>query len=81
MNDDRPTEIDLSKAYTKTFKMQATGADGKTTRVSVPRDVVKKEARRLQLTVPEFLAKYRIEWKYNSFPGIYATFILTPRKE
>ena len=72
-----PTPRKLEDTYTKTFRMQSAGADGKTIRISVPRDVVRKEARRMGLNIQEFLKSYRVEWRYDSFPGAYALFVPT----
>ena len=76
-----PTEEELKNAYTRIFRMQATGADGQTTRVSVPRDVVKKEAGKHNMSIEEFLEKFRIEWRYNSFPGVYGMFVSIEKKD
>ena len=75
-----PSEEKLEDTYIKTFRMQATGADGETIRVSVPRDVVRKEARKFGLSIKQFLKKYRIEWRYNSFAGAYALFVPIKKK-
>jgi hypothetical protein len=72
---DIPTEKKLQDTYRKAYLMQAVGTDGNTIRTSVPRQVVEKEARRLSLTVKEFLELYKLEWLYNGFPGVYGTFI------
>jgi len=70
-----PTKEELNDTYTKVFRMQATGADGQTVRVSVPREIVRREAKRHQMTIKEFLKHFRIEWRFNSFPGFYGVFI------
>ena len=62
-------------AYIKVFRMQATGADGETVRVSVPREVVEKEARRRGMEIKEFAKKFRIQWLFNSIEGAWAKFI------
>ena len=76
-----PSEKQLEDTYVKTFRMQATGADGQTTRVSVPRDVVRKEAKKHKLSVKQFLEQYRIEWRFNSFAGAYALFVPVPEEK
>ena len=63
------------ETYIKTYRMQATGAGGKTIRTSVPSEVVEKEARRLGLTVKEFVSHYRVMWLYNGFEGAWAKFV------
>ena len=67
-----PSEKDT---YTKTYRMQATGAGGKTIRTSVPSEIVEKEARRLGLTVRQFITHYRVMWLYNGFEGAWAKFV------
>ena len=67
-----PSEIDT---YTKTYRMQATGAGGKTIRTSVPSEIVEKEARRLGLTVKEFVHRFKVMWLYNGFEGAWAKFV------
>jgi len=67
-----PSENDT---YTKTYRMQATGAGGKTIRTSVPSEIVEKEARRLGMTVKEFVNHFRVMWLYNGFEGAWAKFV------
>ena len=67
-----PSEQDT---YIKTYRMQATGAGGKTIRTSVPSEVVEKEARRLGLTVKEFINHFKVMWLYNGFEGAWAKFV------
>ena len=67
-----PSEKDT---YTKTYRMQATGAAGKTIRTSVPSEIVEKEARRLGMSVKEFVTHYRVMWLYNGFEGAWAKFV------
>jgi len=70
-----PSPEELTDTYTKTFKMQCTGADGETIRVSVPREIVKREAKRHKISIRDFIKKFRVEWRYNSFPGFYGMFV------
>jgi len=66
---------DDNDTYRKTYRMQATGAGGKTIRTSVPCEVVEKEARRRNMTIDEFVASYKLEWLYNGFEGAWARFV------
>lgn len=70
-----PTSEEIKDTYTKVFRMQATGADGQTVRVSVPREIVRREAKRHRLSIKQFLEHFCIEWRYNSFPGFYGIFV------
>jgi len=66
--------------YRKTYRIQATGAGGKTIRTSVPCEVVEKEARRRNMTIDEFVANFKVEWLYNGFEGAWARFIPKTKK-
>ena len=70
-----PTEEQLKKTYSKTYFMQAVGPDENTIRTSVPKQVVEREAKQLGLTVEEFLEKYKVQWLFNGFPGVYGMFV------
>jgi len=70
-----PSEDELQDVHTKTFRMQATGADGRTVRVSIPRYVVRREADKRGLELEQFLEEFRIEWLYDGFDGAYARFV------
>ena len=69
---------DEKTTYRKSYRMQATGAGGKTIRTSVPCLVVEKEARLYGLTIDEFVARYRVEWLFNGFEGAWARFVPKP---
>lgn len=74
-NDSSSTKPSDSDTYSKVYRIQATGADGETVRVSVPREVVEKEARRLSVSIKDFVKLYRIQWLFNGFEGAWARFI------
>ena len=62
-------------SYIRTFKMQTTGADGNTVRISVPRDIVEREASKKGMSVKQFTQNFHIEWRFNSFDGAYMVFV------
>lgn len=66
-------------SYIKTFRMQATGADGETVRVSVPREVVEKEARRRGISIKVLVQNYRVQWLFNGIEGAWARFVPTQK--
>jgi len=74
-----PEEEHLKDTYTKTYRMQATGASGDTIRTSVPREVVAREARRRGMTITQFVKYFKVQWLYNGFEGAWAKFV--PREE
>lgn len=67
-----PTEKD---SYIKVYRMQATGATGKTIRTSVPSEIVEREARRHNMTVSNFIKRFRVCWLFNGFEGAWAKFV------
>ena len=75
-----PSEETLEDTYIKTYRMQATGAGGKTIRTSVPSEVVEKEARRCGLSIKDFIRNFKVQWLYNGFEGAWAKFIPIEKK-
>ena len=69
-----PSKKKLQDTYRKAYLMQAVGIDDNTIRTSVPRQIVEKEARQLNISVVEFLEQYKVVWLFNSFPGAWAIF-------
>ena len=65
--------INLKDALTKRYSIRLAGT-GRTIEASLPREVIEREAKRLGLTIGEFLEKYEIEWLYDSMPGFHAIF-------
>jgi len=54
--------------------MRATGAEGRTIEVSLPKEVVEREARKRGLTIPEFIKRFRAVAHYNAFDGVLYVF-------
>jgi len=59
----------------KRVKIRATGANGKSFEVTVPREVVLREARRLGIPPTEAARKLRAVWRYNDFQGLHMELI------
>lgn len=60
--------------YKKAYKMRAQGEDGLNTVVSLPPEVIRREAEKRNITVPEFLDKFIAVAQYNSIEGVLYTF-------
>jgi len=75
------SEDELQDVQTKIFRMQATGADKQTVRVSIPRYVVRRETEKRGISIEQFLEEYRIEWRYNGFEGARAVFVPVVEEE
>ncbi len=65
---------DMNNGYRKTYKMRAVGEEGLNIIVSIPHQVIEREARKHNITVTEFLDKYRAVAVYNGFEGIHYSF-------
>ena len=61
-------------AYTRTYKLRTTGQRDRTFEVSVPRDVILRQARRAGVTPDEFLEQYRAVAHFDDFEGVYYYF-------
>lgn len=60
--------------FKKPYKMRAVGAGGLNTVVSIPPEVIKREADKRGLTVPEFLEQYQAVAHYDGIEGVLYTF-------
>ena len=60
--------------YKKQYKMRAIGADGLNTVVSIPPEVIRREAEKRGLTVPKFLEQFVAIAQYNNIDGVLYTF-------
>lgn len=65
-----------STMFTKEFKMNSIGADGKTVRTTVPRDLITREMNRRGITLKELLSTTKLKWSYNGSEGISVSFVL-----
>ena len=60
--------------YQKPYTMRSQGRDGLNTVVTIPPVVIKREAQRRNLTIPQFLDQYVAVAQYDSFEGLYYSF-------
>lgn len=65
---------DGSDTYKRRYKMRAVGADGLNIVVSIPRVVIEREAEKRNLSVDDFLQKFRAVAMYNNFDGVLYNF-------
>ncbi len=66
--------------YQKTYKMRRVGEDGLNVVVSIPPEVVEKEARKQGLTIRQFVEQFRVVAEFNSFEGIHYQFVPVEEK-
>ena len=76
---ERTIEIDDKKVYKRKYKLRRTGAQGSTIEITIPREVVEREARCLGITEEEAVEKLLGVWRYNNFHGVHLSF--EPKKE
>jgi len=61
-------------AYTRTYIMRTAGKRSRTIEVTVPRDVIVRQARRAGLTIDEYLKQYRAVAHFNDSDELYYRF-------
>lgn len=65
--------------YKKRYKMRTLGEDGLNIVVSIPRIVIEREAEKREITIGEFLERFRAIARFDNFDGVHYTF--EPREE
>lgn len=61
--------------YQKVYKMRRVGDEGQNVVVSVPPEVIEREARRQGLTTKDFVEKFRVVAEFNGFEGVHYSFL------
>jgi len=60
--------------YKRRYRMRAVGEGGLNIVVSIPRVVIEREAEKHELTITEFLHRFKAVAHYDNFDGIRYTF-------
>lgn len=63
--------LDDPEMFVKSYKLRKTGAGGKTIELTLPKEVFKREIRRLGLSQNEALKLINAVWHYGPFRGVY----------
>ena len=66
--------IDDRKVIMKKYKLRRAGAQKATIEITLPKEAVEREARRLGISEEEAAEKLLGVWKYNDFRGIHLSF-------
>jgi len=66
--------LDIADALKRPYKMRAQGEKGLNTVVSIPRQVITREAVKRGITIKEFIKKFKAVAHYDSFDGIFYAF-------
>lgn len=61
--------------YQKTYKMRQQGREKQNVVVSIPPEIVEKEARIRNLTIDDFIQQYRVIASFNGFDGVLYKFV------
>ncbi|MBU0778197.1 hypothetical protein KKF82_08055 [Patescibacteria group bacterium] len=62
----------IEDAYTKSYKMRIVGEVS--VEATLPRIIVEREAKKLGLTIEEFIESHRVEYLFNDFGGAFVRF-------
>ncbi len=66
----------INGALRRTYKLRMAIPGSKTVEVTFPYEVVEREARKRNLTIPEFLERYTTIAQYDNFDGVFYSFEL-----
>lgn len=66
--------VETDDTYKKRYKMRSQGQGGLNTVVSLPREVIEREANKRGVSIDIFIARYRAVAHYNNFDGIFYAF-------
>lgn len=67
-------ELDKKQVIIKRYKLRRAGAQGATIEITIPKDALEREARRLDISEEEAVDILFGVWKYNAFPGLHLSF-------
>ena len=74
----------LADAFTRRYKIYRPNRQDREVRTigsTLPYDAVEREARKVGLTVEEFIDKYEAEYWYGNFDGMYIKFVKSDEKQ
>ena len=75
-------KLDDKEVIMKKYALCRVGARRSTIKITLPTEVVEREARRLGISEEEAVEKLLGVWKYNSFDGLHLSFVeKEPKKE
>ena len=72
--------IDLLNVLEKKYGIRKTGKNGASYEVTVPREVLIREARRLDISEEEITKKFDVVWRYNNFRGSHMEIVKKEEK-
>lgn len=70
-------KIKLRDTYCRAYKIRRVNQkeNEQSMETTVPIDIVQRQASREGITVEEFRQRYKLEWRYNGFEGIFVRFV------
>jgi len=66
--------MEVKEGYRKEYLIRMPVEGRKSFVVTLPYEVVEREARKRQLTIPEFIERFQVVATYNNFEGVHYTF-------
>jgi len=65
----------VTENYQKTYKMRQQGEGGLNVVVSIPPEIIEKEARKRGITIDDFVKQFRVIACFNGFEGVLYRFV------
>lgn len=66
--------VQTGDTYKKRYKMRTAGEGGLNIVVSMPKNVIQKEADKRGISIEDFIENFQVVAQYNSFDGVLYTF-------
>jgi hypothetical protein len=66
--------IDPRLTFSKTYKLRKAGTGSKTIEVSIPPELIEREARKNNMTVDEFIENFEAVFLFNGLDGTFLKF-------
>jgi len=67
--------IKLDDTYYQAYKIRKVNTKGQSMETTVPIAIIQRQANKEKISVEEFLQKFKLEWRYNGFEGIFVRFV------
>lgn len=73
--------MEIKDTYRKEYQIRMPVEGRKSFVVTLPYEIVEREARKKGLTIAEFLDQFIVVAQYNNFDGVFYSFELAKQKE
>lgn len=66
--------VEITDSYRKKYTIRVPVTGSKSFIVTLPYEIVEREARKRGMAVEDFIAKYQVVAQYDNFDGVYYSF-------